>query len=1069
MPNLITADIAVEVIYTATPGQTVFSYTFPIFQTSDLLVFQNEVAATGFTVSGANTAGGGAVTFAAPRVGGERIRLTRAVPIQRSIDLPATGPYSSEDIDREFDRTFAILQQQEGVIDRSVRVAPGEAGIELPLGPSRVNSVLGFDAFGNLSLVPLTAQLGGYLQAQRIEYIAAAGQTVFTMSYTALAGYIDVHLNGVRLQNADYTHVGAVVTLAVAATLGDVVTLSGFINGSVSTGTFNFQQTGIGAVSRSAETKLREVFSVKDFGAVGDGVADDTAAIQAAIDAWRIANRDAAAFIDYPRDLFFPSGNYKISATLNADPIYNTVGGHIYGAGARITMAGGGPAVGMRINAGAASKIWRELRMSSLTFVNCGLKVQSVNGAGINVYGFAFHGLTFEGDPAAHSLWFEGCFEGTVADCRVSRTVGTSLYSGIFVDNSGFGFQSSVVWTGNTTRGGKNGFRQVGYAGDCFRFGNTHLTAWEEGAYIECSGLNDFGGHYEANCQGGVADSGLRAVGGGVITGLTAAAVSLQKYGARVYTASGAGFYLGPGVDYATTAAHKLYFIDGLNTLPVSVQGSFDASAGMVSAGMIRGPSSEFQQAGTGAVLRTAQDKMREVISVKDFGATGDGTTDDTAALNNFFAALNTAGGGVGVIPPGTYRCNSQVTAAAAAFNRTTINAEGARFKPTHAGSGLLITGGSAGGGGLTVRGLVIDIQGNTTTLKGFDNAGALYTELHHCNIEYDLPNTNFDAFVFRNLTASDDNTGSFWWEMHGCSSRQRTGAVPTIRSVVRTQGQANAGLVFNCSLQNAVNGIYVTTESGYTSNSNGLRVIACAFEGLEVGIFYAMNAAGAPDGLSVSNNRFESITTAAFKFTGTAYGGQQPPFFSGNAFAVASVAQYIDWASATATTSWASYDQSQGAPVLRNGLGKVFNFGPREWCNLDNVQPTAIFKAYTNHGIELHEQSSPYQAGAWRIRSGAGTNLTGNTATNRIYPLFMMPTSSTGVEVRNTPGSKAFTGTATAIVTLPVAETDAAYDVRLTPDAANGGCWISGKTTAQFQINFNAAFTGNVGWELRR
>jgi len=43
--------------------------------------------------------------------------------------------------------------------------------------------------------------------------------------------------------------------------------------------------------------------------------------------------------------------------------------------------------------------------------------------------------------------------------------------------------------------------------------------------------------------------------------------------------------------------------------------------------------SSNFQQAGTGAVVRTAQDKMREVVSVSDFGATGDGITDDTAAI----------------------------------------------------------------------------------------------------------------------------------------------------------------------------------------------------------------------------------------------------------------------------------------------------------------------------------------------------------------------------------------------------------------------------------------------------
>ena len=42
-----------------------------------------------------------------------------------------------------------------------------------------------------------------------------------------------------------------------------------------------FIQAG-GGVQRSVESKLQDVVSVKDFGAVGDGVADDTAAINAA-------------------------------------------------------------------------------------------------------------------------------------------------------------------------------------------------------------------------------------------------------------------------------------------------------------------------------------------------------------------------------------------------------------------------------------------------------------------------------------------------------------------------------------------------------------------------------------------------------------------------------------------------------------------------------------------------------------------------------------------------------------------------------------------------------------------
>lgn len=55
----------------------------------------------------------------------------------------------------------------------------------------------------------------------------------------------------------------------------------------------------------------------------------------------------------------------------------------------------------------------------------------------------------------------------------------------------------------------------------------------------------------------------------------------------------------------------------------------------------------QFLQAGTGAVARTLQSKNRDIVSVKDFGAVGDGSTDDAAAILLAFNAIRTLGGGI--------------------------------------------------------------------------------------------------------------------------------------------------------------------------------------------------------------------------------------------------------------------------------------------------------------------------------------------------------------------------------------------------------------------------------------
>lgn len=64
-----------------------------------------------------------------------------------------------------------------------------------------------------------------------------------------------------------------------------------------------------------------------------------------------------------------------------------------------------------------------------------------------------------------------------------------------------------------------------------------------------------------------------------------------------------------------------------------------------------------FIQAGTGAVTRTVQSRLREIVSVLDFGATGDGTTDDATAIAAAITYVSgLPNGGVVYFPKGVYR-----------------------------------------------------------------------------------------------------------------------------------------------------------------------------------------------------------------------------------------------------------------------------------------------------------------------------------------------------------------------------------------------------------------------------
>ena len=130
----------------------------------------------------------------------------------------------------------------------------------------------------------------------------AAGSDPLTLSQSQITGLV-ASLSGKALGatqviagtgltgggdlTTDRTLAVAFGTTSTTATVGDDARLS-------------FLASGTGATTRTLQNKLRDFASVKDFGAVGDGSTNDTAAIQAALSSGNKA-------------IFFPSGTYMAS------------------------------------------------------------------------------------------------------------------------------------------------------------------------------------------------------------------------------------------------------------------------------------------------------------------------------------------------------------------------------------------------------------------------------------------------------------------------------------------------------------------------------------------------------------------------------------------------------------------------------------------------------------------------------------------------------------------------------------------------------------------------------------
>jgi hypothetical protein len=220
--------------------------------------------------------------------------------------------------------------------------------------------------------------------------------TVYTLSF---APYIkdntQIYIDGVYQNKITYATSGNTLTFTEAPPLNSAieVMVARILTdvGTADAGSVTYTQGASGSVQTTVQAKLQEFTSVKDFGAVGDGVTDDTAAVQAAIDSLGTSGGC----------VYFPSGKYYIPSGLSITTHSVQLLGEAQG-NAPIDYGGG---------ADAGSRLIGSNGTDAITVTNVGYFKMS----NLTVY------LPLGATTACVGVNLVACFLPRIRDCRVTN------------------------------------------------------------------------------------------------------------------------------------------------------------------------------------------------------------------------------------------------------------------------------------------------------------------------------------------------------------------------------------------------------------------------------------------------------------------------------------------------------------------------------------------------------------------------------------------------------------------------------------------------------------------------
>ena len=224
--------------YTATAGQTVFAYTFEVYDKDDLVVLQNSTTlseGSNYTVSGVGNDSGGNITLVVGAAAGDVITIYRDMALERTTDYQNSGDFLAAEVNEDFDRLWLAIQQNATTDSRSVRkpvLDLDSINMELPVASGRSHRLLGFDSTGAVEAVD-------YLKAQEVTILTEdtftgdGTTTAFTLSTAPVTGrLLQITIDGIMQAISSYTLSGLVVTFSEAPPFNAAIEVRKFIRNS---------------------------------------------------------------------------------------------------------------------------------------------------------------------------------------------------------------------------------------------------------------------------------------------------------------------------------------------------------------------------------------------------------------------------------------------------------------------------------------------------------------------------------------------------------------------------------------------------------------------------------------------------------------------------------------------------------------------------------------------------------------------------------------------------------------------------------------------------------------------